>query len=104
MKLLRSTEKQITKDKNGQNVPHFEITEVKLVYCYIVKDDYQQNLRAWYSFVSNKSIDQLLEIPPANFISLKTINWVFSYIAVWFIDQNYKPIELENKKKLDFNH
>ena len=27
MKLLGSTENKITKDKNGENVPHFEITE-----------------------------------------------------------------------------
>ena len=36
MKLLRSTEIQITKDKNGGNVPHLEVTEVVLVHCYIV--------------------------------------------------------------------
>ena len=28
MKLLISTENKITKDKNGDNVPHLEITEV----------------------------------------------------------------------------
>ena len=28
MKLLRSTENKISKDKNGENVPHLEITEV----------------------------------------------------------------------------
>ena len=33
MKLLRSTENKITKDKNGENVPHLEITEVVLVHC-----------------------------------------------------------------------
>ena len=31
MKLLRSNKNKITKDKNGENVPHFEITEVVLV-------------------------------------------------------------------------
>ena len=36
MKLLGSTENKITKDKNGENVPHFEITEVVLVYCNIM--------------------------------------------------------------------
>ena len=45
MKLLRSTEIQITKDKNGGNVPHLEVTEVVLVHCYIVSNDYQQELR-----------------------------------------------------------
>ena len=37
MKLLESSESKITKDKNGENVPHLEITEVVLVHCNIVK-------------------------------------------------------------------
>ena len=40
MKLLGSTENKITKDKNGENVPHFEITEVVLVHCNIVNNDH----------------------------------------------------------------
>ena len=32
MKLLGSTESKITKDKNGENVPHLEIVEVVLVH------------------------------------------------------------------------
>ena len=43
MKLLGSTKNKITKDKNGENVPHLEITEVVLVYCDIVNNDYQQD-------------------------------------------------------------
>ena len=35
MKLLGSTENKISKDKNGENVPHLEITEVVLVHCNI---------------------------------------------------------------------
>ena len=30
MKLLGSTENKITKNKNGENVPHLEITDVEL--------------------------------------------------------------------------
>ena len=40
MKLLGSTKNKITKDKNGENVPHLEITEVVLVHCDIVNNDY----------------------------------------------------------------
>ena len=40
MKLLISTENKITKDKNGDNVPHLEITEVILIHCNIVNNDY----------------------------------------------------------------
>ena len=51
MKLLGSTENEITKDKNGENVPHLEITDVVLIHCNIVDNDYQQNLRVLYTFV-----------------------------------------------------
>ena len=43
MKLLGSTEDEVTKEKNGENVPHLEITEAVLVHCNIVNNDYQQN-------------------------------------------------------------
>ena len=36
MKLLGSTEGKITKDKNGENVPHVEITELVLVILLIM--------------------------------------------------------------------
>ena len=48
MKLLGSTKNKITKDKNGENVPHLEITEVVLVYSNIVNNDYQQDSRVLY--------------------------------------------------------
>ena len=41
MKLLGSTENEITKDKNGENVPHLEITKVVLVHSNIVNNDCQ---------------------------------------------------------------
>ena len=37
MKLLGSNKNKITKDKNGESVPHLEITEVVLIHCNIVK-------------------------------------------------------------------
>ena len=40
MKLLGSPENKITKDKNGKNVPHFEINEAVLVHCIMVNNDY----------------------------------------------------------------
>ena len=36
IKLLRSTESKIAKDKNGENVSHLEIAEVVLVHCIVV--------------------------------------------------------------------
>ena len=46
MKLLRGTENKITKDKKGENLPHFEITEVVLVQCNISNNDYQQSFKS----------------------------------------------------------
>ena len=74
MKLFGSTKSKITKDKNGENAPHLEITEVILVQCNIVNNDYQQDLRVLYTFVPNKPFGQLLEIAPTNFIFLKIFN------------------------------
>ena len=54
MKLLGSTKKKITKDKSGENVSHLEITEVALVHCIIVNNDYQHDSRVLYTFVLNK--------------------------------------------------
>ena len=45
MKLLGSTKSKITKYENGENVPNLEITEVILVHCNIVNNDYQQDSR-----------------------------------------------------------
>ena len=41
MKLLGSTERIITKDKNGENLPHLEVVELVLVHCNLVNNDYQ---------------------------------------------------------------
>ena len=51
MKLLGSTESKITKDKNAENVLHFQISEVVLVHCNFVNNDYQQDSRMLYTFV-----------------------------------------------------
>ena len=74
MKLLESTENKITKDKNGENVPHLEITEVVLVHCNIVNNDYQQDSRVLYTFVPNKPFGSLLEISPTNHIFYVKLN------------------------------
>ena len=66
MKLLGRTENKITNDKNSENVLHFEITEVVLVHCNIVNNDYQQDSRVLYTFVQNKPLGSFLEISPAN--------------------------------------
>ena len=60
MKLLGNTGSKITKDKNGENVPHLEITEAVLVHCNIV------NIHCLYTFVPNKPFGSVLEISSRN--------------------------------------
>ena len=100
MKLLGSTKNKITKDKNGENVPHLEITEVILVHCNIVNNDYQQDSRVLYTFVPNKPFGSFLEISPTNHIFLKTFNSEYDEIIVWFTNQNSQPLEIEDRKNL----
>ena len=100
MKLLGSTKNKITKDKNGKNVPHLEITEVVLVHCNMVNNDYQQDSRVLYTFIPNKSFGSLLDISPSNHIFLKTFNSEYDEIIVWLTDQNSKPLEIEDRINL----
>ena len=44
-KLLGSTEKEVDKDKNGENLPKLESVEVFLVHCNLIKNDYQHILK-----------------------------------------------------------
>ena len=76
MKLLRSTKSKITKEENGDNleITHLEITEVVLVHCNIVNNDYQQYSRTLYTFVPNTSFGQLIDISSKNFIFLETFD------------------------------
>ena len=75
---------------------HLEITEVVLVHCDIVNNDYQQDSRALYSFVPNKLFGSLLEISPTNHIFLKPFNSEYDEIKVWFT----KQLEIEDKINL----
>ena len=75
MKLLGSAESKITKDKNGENVPHLEITKLVSVHCNLVNNDYKQDSRILYKFVPNKPFGSLLEVSPTNHIFLYRSNW-----------------------------
>ena len=97
MKLFGSTESKITEDKDGETAPHSEITELVLVHCNLVNNDYQQDSRILYTFVPNKTFGSSLEISPSNHVFLKTFNSEFREIKVWFTDQKSRPLEVEDK-------
>ena len=86
--------------KNGENVPHLEITEIILVHCNIVNNDYQQDSRVLYTFFPNKPFGSLLEISPTNHLFSKTFNSEYDEIIVWFTNQNSQPLEIEDRINL----
>ena len=100
IKLIGSTKNKTTKDKNGKNVPHLEITEVVLVHGDIVNNDYQQDPRVLYTFIPNKPFGSLLEMSPTNPVFLKIFNSEYDEIKVWFTDQNSQPLEIEDRINL----
>ena len=53
IKLLRNTEMNISKDKDGEYVPNLETIEVELADC--------NNSKVLYTFILNKQFGQLLK-------------------------------------------
>ena len=96
MKLLGSTKKVVDKDKDGEHVPKLESVEVVLVHCNLVNHSYQQTSKVLFTFVPNKQFDQLITILPHSLTMLKTTNSEFSYIQIWFTDQNNRALEIED--------
>ena len=62
MKILGSTKSKIIKDENRENEPHLETTEVILVHCNIVNNNYWQYSRVLYTFVLINLFGQLFDI------------------------------------------
>ena len=97
IKLLGSTKSKINKIKSGENLLHLRVTEVVLIHCNIVNNNYQHISKVLYAFDSNKSFGQLLDISPKSFMFLKNFDTEFSYIEVGFTDQSSKALEIEDK-------
>ena len=83
MKLLRSTKKDVDKDKNGEDVPKIESVEVVLVHCNVVNNSYQQTSKVLFTFVPNKQFGQLITISPHSLMMLKTTNTEFQFVVYW---------------------
>ena len=77
-------------------MPHLEITELVFVHSNIINNDYQQDSRVLYTFIPNKSFGQLSNTS-IYFLFLKAFGLEFSYIEVWFTDQNSKLLEIQDK-------
>ena len=96
MQLLGSLKKVIDQNKDGEIVPRLETAEVVLVHCNLVNNNYQQASKVSFTFVPNKQFDQLITITPHSPTMLKTTNAEFSFIEIWFTDQNNRPLEIED--------
>ena len=90
MKLLRSTKKDVARDKDGEDVPNLESVEVVLVHCNSVNNNYQQASKVLFNFVPKKQFGQLINIAPHLLIMLNTTKTELSSTEVWFTDQNSK--------------
>ena len=100
MRLLGSTKKDVDSDKSSENVPKLESVEVVLVHCNLVNNNYQQASKVLFTFVPNKQFGQLINIAPHSLTMLSTTNTEFSFIEVWFTDQNSEPLEIEDNVNL----
>ena len=95
MQLLGGSKKDIDQNKDGQIVSRLETVEVVLVHYNVVKNNYQQASKVLFTFVPNKQFGQLTTITTHSLTMLKTTNAEFSFIEVWFTDQNNRPPEIE---------
>ena len=96
MQLLGSLKKDIDQNKDGKIVSRLETIEVVLVHSNLVNNSYQQASKLLFTFVPNKQFGQLITITPHSPTMLKTTNAKFSFIEIWFPDQNNRPLEIEH--------
>ena len=91
MRLLGSSSDTIDDDKNSELVPKLESVDLVLVHCNVVNNNYQQASKVLFAFVPNKKYGQLITVSPETSIMLKTVNTEFSFIEIWFTDQDNRP-------------
>ena len=96
MRLLGSLSDTIDGDKNSELVPKLESVDLVLVHCNVVNNSYQQASKVLFTFLPNKKYGQLITVSPETLIMLKTVNTEFSFIEIWFTDQDNRPLEIED--------
>ena len=85
------------KAKNGENISSLEVVEVVLIQCKFVDNQYEQKSEVLHYFTPNKSYAYLLNVEPSNSAFLKTHITEFDEVIITFIDQNGRPLEIEDK-------
>ena len=100
MTLLGNTKKDVDQDKDGEDVLKLESVEVVLVHCDLVNNNHQQASKVLFTFVPIAQFGQIINISPHSLTMLGTTNTEFSFIEVWFTDQNSEPLEIEDNVNL----
>ena len=57
MRLLGGTKKDVDSDKNSKNVPKLEFVEVVLVYCNLIKNDYNTHQKFYLVLFRTNNLD-----------------------------------------------
>ena len=66
------------------------------MHCSLVGNNYQQASKVLITFVSDKQFGQLITVEPRSSTMLQTIHAEFSFIEIWFTDQNNRPLQIED--------
>ena len=96
MKLLGSSKSAIDSDNNSELVPKLESLDLVLMHCNLVNNTYQKASRVLFTFVPDKSYGQIMTTVPHSLILLKAVNTEFTFVEVWFTDQDNRPLEIED--------
>lgn len=64
----------------------------------MVQNDYQQSSRVPYSFIPNTQFGKLINITPNTLLLM--LSTEFSYIDIWFTDQDNNPLEINENINL----
>ena len=86
MVLLGGLKIKTSNDEDDESVPHLQITEIVLIHCNNVDNDYQHDSRDLYTFVLNKLFGQLLDISTKKLVFLKTFSSEVSCILTKFVN------------------
>ena len=81
-------------------MPHLEVVELVLIHFNLVNNNYQQNSRIYIHLHQTCPLEVYYNYHPQKMSFLKKFNSDFQEIKVWFTDQNFKPLQVEEKINL----
>ena len=88
----------LDKMKSDENVPDLEVAEVDLAQCNLLDNQYQHKSNVLFTYTL--IFIYLLNVEPRKLVFLKTYTTEFDEIIMTFMDQNGRPLEIEDKVNL----